>query len=135
MRPPVERGSGAPAAAVGEEEGAVHRVTRDPHVPVVIEELGRRGEDTRLEHLRLAPSRPWAHGRNAQLVDGERAGLVGRDHGRGADRLDRGKPANDRTARRHRPRALGERDRHRRGQPFRDRGHGDGDADEEGLLE
>ena len=90
---------------------------------------------TGLEHVRRVPSGARPHAGDAELVDGERAGLVRRDHGRGAERLDRGEPADDRSARGHRARTLREGDRHRRRQALGHRGDRDRDADEERLLE
>ena len=55
------------------------------------------------------------------LVAGQRAGLVGADHRDGAQRLDRGQPADQRVARRHALHADRQRDGHDRGQPLRDR--------------
>ena len=72
---------------------------------------------------------------DTQLVLRQRAGLVGADDGRRAERLDRREAAHDRAPVGHRARAERERDRHRGGEPS---GHGrdrDRHADEERLAQ
>ena len=96
--------------------------------------LGRR-QRARAQHLVHVPAVGGLDGGDAEAVLGQRAGLVGRDHGRLAEGLDCRQPPDDRSAPRHRGRALGERDRDDGAETLRHDGDCDRDADEERLLE
>ena len=77
----------------GEQECAVDRVAGDAKPVAVVDERRRRGENTRLEDVGAASAGARVDVRDTELVDGERAGLVGRDQRGGAERLDRAEPA------------------------------------------
>ena len=68
-------------------------------------------------------------------VLGERAGLVGTDHRRAAQCLDRRESPDDRVASRHTPNTDGERDRDRNRKAFRHGGHRQRHGDEEHVLD
>ena len=102
--------------------------------PSALSRRARREHRCR-EELALVDAGRRAQRGDADPVLGQRAGLVGADDGRLAERLDRLQPAHDRAAPRHRPRAERERRGDGRGEPLGHGGDGDRDADEERLVQ
>ena len=102
----------------------------------------RLAGDVALRRVPLAADREAVaddrHLHGGHLVQRERAGLVGVDRGRGAERLDRAEPLHDGAGLGQRRRAGGEDGRHDGGQAGRDRGnrerHGGQEHDVERLV-
>ena len=94
---------------------------------------GRR-ERGRLQQPALVdPARASQTG-DTDLVLGQRAGLVGADHRRLTEGLDRIQLPNEGAAPRHRPGTERQRGGHRRRKSFRNRGNRNRDGSQEGLV-
>ena len=83
--------------------------------------------------VELAERRPDANGTHPIL--GQRAGLVRADDGRGTERLDRGKPADESSTSCERRHADREREGDRRQEPLGDVGDDEPDREDERLVE
>ena len=119
---PLRRELGARAGGGGTAEEAEDRIGRDR----------RRGRSVALE-VDLAERRPDA--RRAHPVLGQGAGLVGADHGRRAERLDRREPLDERALSGELGHPDGECERDRRQKPLGDVGDDQTDREAGGVVE
>jgi len=72
---------------------------------------------------------------HGHLIPGQGSGLVGADERRGPQGLDRFQPPHQGLAMRHPLRTHGQRQRHRRQQPFGHESYGDADREKEPILQ